>query len=161
LTGADIQRQGIMKAMGGMETHAGGVRFVTPREAYPLLLGGAVLVDLRAGYLVGMKAFLVPDILRIPHRELPQRFSELPRDRLLILADTSGVYTRDAAALLHSHGFDRVMCLNGGLLAWDQNGLPLKTDEDALLHGECDCVMKSRKQSTDDILAPDTPRRSR
>ena len=41
----------------------GGLRFLAPAEAYPLLAERmALLVDLREDYLVAMKRFLVPDI---------------------------------------------------------------------------------------------------
>jgi hypothetical protein len=32
-----------------------------------------------------------------------------------------------------------------GMIAGDQAGLPVSTDADALLHGDCACVMRSRK----------------
>jgi hypothetical protein len=38
-----------------------------------------------------------------------------------------------------------VACLNGGMLLWDQEGLPVVTDAAALLHGECPCVLRPRK----------------
>jgi arsenate reductase len=123
-----------------------GLRFLAPKEAHPLLLEGALLVDLRADELVEMKAFQVPEVLHIPHHDLPGLQSELPRNRPLILADTSGVFAKDAARRLLELGFTEVACLNGGMLAWDQEGLPVKTDADAMLHGECACVMTSKKK---------------
>lgn len=123
-----------------------GLRFLGPKEALASLQEGAVLVDLRTDDLVEMKAFRVPEAIHIPHRELPDLVSELPALRPLILADTAGVFTKDAAHLLLHLGFSDVACLNGGMLAWDQEGLPLDTDPEAVLHGECACVMTSRKK---------------
>ncbi|BDU76440.1 rhodanese-like domain-containing protein [Mesoterricola sediminis] len=122
-----------------------GLWFLGPREALEQLSAGAVLVDLRSDALVEMKAFSVPRLVRVPHLQVAERAGDLPRAVLLILADASGVYTRAAARTLLAAGFDRVACLNGGMLAWDQEGLPLVTDPDALLHGDCACVMRSRK----------------
>ncbi len=122
-----------------------GIRFLAPGEALEALREGALLVDLRSDYLIEMKAFAVPDIRHIPHTDLPERLPELPRNRLLILADSSGVYTRGAAGVLGAAGFQDVACLNGGMLAWDQAGLPLVTDPETILQGECACVMRSRK----------------
>ncbi|MEI6472159.1 MAG: rhodanese-like domain-containing protein, partial [Holophagaceae bacterium] len=102
-----------------------GLRFLGPKEALASLQEGAVLVDLRTDDLVEMKAFRVPEAIHIPHRELPDLVSELPTLRPLILADTAGVFTKDAAHLLLDLGFSDVACLNGGMLAWDQEGLPL------------------------------------
>jgi len=123
-----------------------GLRFLGPKDALASLQEGAVLVDLRTDDLVEMKAFRVPEAIHIPHRELPDLVSELPTLRPLILADTAGVFTKDAAHLLLDLGFSDVACLNGGMLAWDQEGLPLDTDPEAVLHGECACVMTSRKK---------------
>lgn len=124
----------------------GGLRVLDPREALEALQEGALLVDLRADNLVEMKAFRAPDIRHIPHRELEALAPELPKDRPLLLADTSGVYTRPAAERLKAMGFTDLAALGGGLLAWDQAGLPLATDPEAQLHGECACVMTSPKR---------------
>lgn len=122
-----------------------GLRFLAPREAQAALDEGAVLVDLRSEDLVAMKRFPVDMVLHLPHQELADRLPELPRDRTLLLADTSGVFIRPAAALLAAQGFTDLLCLNGGMLAWDLAGLPVVTDPEALLQGECACVMKNRK----------------
>ena len=122
-----------------------GLWFLSPQEALDALRHGALLVDLRSDELVEMKAFAVPDCAHLPHTLLPDQTQGLPKDRMLILADSAGVYTKGAAAALLSLGFNQVACLNGGMLAWDQAGMPLDTDPEALLHGECACVMRSRK----------------
>jgi rhodanese-related sulfurtransferase len=124
-----------------------GLRFLAPAEARQALEEGALLVDLRDEDLVAMKRFAVDDVRFLPHRQLPARLQELPRDRTLLLADTSGVFIRPAAALLAAQGFTDLLCLNGGMLAWDLAGLPVATDPEALLQGECACVMKNRKAS--------------
>lgn len=127
-------------------TLVNGLRFVTPREAQDVVAQGALLVDLRADELVEMKEFGVPEWIHIPHPELAGRLDEVPRDRPLLLTDTSGVYLRAAAQVLRDQGFERILGLNGGMLAWDQEGFPVRTDADSLLHGECACVMMSRKE---------------
>ncbi len=122
-----------------------GLRFLSPRETWQVLEQGAVLLDLRSDELMEMKAFQVPVQIHVPHRELEAHSENLPADRPLVLADSSGVFTKAAAHFLLEHGFQQVACLNGGMLAWDQEDLPVVTDPEALLHGECACVMRSRK----------------
>lgn len=122
-----------------------GLRFLSPQEALQVLGQGALLLDLRSDELREMKTFQVPAQIHVPHRDLEAHCADLPLDRPLILADSSGVYTRAAAHFLLDHGFQQVACLNGGMLAWDQEGLPVVTDPAAILHGECACVMRSRK----------------
>jgi rhodanese-related sulfurtransferase len=122
-----------------------GLRFLAPKEALEVLVQGVVLVDLRLDELAEMKAFKVPETIRIPHEELSGLLTELPADRPLLLADSAGVYTKEAAHLLLDHGFTEVACLNGGMLLWDQEGWPVTTDAAALLHGQCPCVLRPRK----------------
>ena len=122
-----------------------GLWFLSPRDGLDALQQGALLIDLRSDELVEMKAFSVPECLHLPHSILAARAGELPRDRLLILADSASVYTKGAAAALRDLGFERIACLNGGMIAWDQEGFPVSTDPGALLHGDCACVMRSRK----------------
>jgi len=122
-----------------------GLGFLAPREALEALRQGALLVDLRSEELHGMKAFAVPDHFHVPHPALPAHVASLPKDRLLVLADSSGVFVRGAAAVLQVAGIERIACLNGGMLAWDNADLPVKTHADALLHGDCACVMRPRK----------------
>jgi len=64
---------------------------------------------------------------------------------MLVLADSAGVYTKEAARVLFANGFLQVACLDGGMLAWDEAGMPRVADPDAMMYGECSCVMKSRK----------------
>lgn len=125
-----------------------GLSFLSPREAFDALQEEAAMVDLRSDDLVEMKAFAVPSIYHIPHRSLATCLSELPKNKLLILADTSGVYTKAAAKLLLENGFSRIACLDGGMLAWDDAKMPLDMDPDSMMYGECACVMKSRKAKT-------------
>ena len=122
-----------------------GLRFLAPKDALAALNEGAVLVDLRLDELAEMKAFNVAETIRIPHEELAGLLAELPTDRPLLLADSSGVYTKEAAHLLLDRGFAQVACLNGGMLLWDQEGWPVTTDAAALLHGQCPCVLRPRK----------------
>ena len=125
--------------------HIQGLWFLSPREALQVLQEGALLVDLRLDELFEMKAFSVPSQVRLEYPVMAEQAAELPKDRLLILADSSGVYTKGAAAVLKALGFERIACLNGGMLAWDQEGLPLATDPAALLNGPCPCVLRPRK----------------
>lgn len=124
-----------------------GLRFLDPREALEVLGQSAVLLDLRSDELREMKQFQVPAQVHVAHWGLEAHCVDLPVGRPLVLADSSGVYTKAAAHFLLDRGFQEVACLNGGMLAWDQAGLPVVTDPAAMLHGECACVMRSRKEA--------------
>jgi len=54
----------------------------------------------------------------IPLGELPRRHQELDRDALIVCQCKMGGRSAQAAAFLRSAGFDRVVNLTGGILAW-------------------------------------------
>ena len=77
-----------MTIPGGKGMFIQGLWFLSPREALDAFQQGALLIDLRSDELLEMKAFGVPEWLHLPHPVLADHAGELPRDRLLILADT-------------------------------------------------------------------------
>jgi adenylyltransferase/sulfurtransferase len=54
----------------------------------------------------------------IPLGEIPQRYTEIDRDRLVVCQCRSGVRSAKAAAFLRGVGFERVLNLTGGILRW-------------------------------------------
>jgi rhodanese-related sulfurtransferase len=105
---------------------SGMVPEVTPREAAALLADGAVeAVDVReaseweAGRIAGARW--------IPLGELAERAGELPSDRPLLMVCRSGVRSRFAAAAFARAGYD-ARNLDGGLVSWAADGLPLEPD---------------------------------
>ena len=64
---------------------------VCPTTTQRLVREGALLVDVRDRTEVARLAFDVPAIVNIPLFELEQRWSELPKDRELVLVCESGV----------------------------------------------------------------------
>jgi glyoxylase-like metal-dependent hydrolase (beta-lactamase superfamily II) len=63
----------------------------------------------------------------IPLNHLPDRLTELPRDRPIVVHCAGGYRSSLAASLLAAHGFDRVSELAGGIGAWEAARLPLAT----------------------------------
>lgn len=98
---------------------------VGPREAVALLAEAAVLVDVRevheweAGHVAGA--------VHLPLGLVPTRLDELPRDRRIVVVCRSGRRSAGVTDLLNGSAFDAVN-LDGGLLAWVEEGLPLETD---------------------------------
>jgi rhodanese-related sulfurtransferase len=102
------------------------VREVSPSEAFELLDGDAILLDVRqegewdAGH--------APMASLIPLSELPDHLDELPRDRLIICACRSGGRSFRAATFLQERGFDTAN-LAGGMMSWFAEDLPFESDE--------------------------------
>ena len=122
-----------------------GIFNVSPREAFELCGKGAVIVDVREEYLNNFKNFDVPEILFFPISRLVQELSELPQDKYLIFADTVGLRSKEAVVLLKDKGFIKIANMAGGIVDWERDGLPLKTNIEERLSGSCMCQLKPKK----------------
>jgi rhodanese-related sulfurtransferase len=85
----------------------------------------ALLVDVREpGEFEALRA---PDAALVPLSSFMARLAELPRDRQLLMICRSGVRSLNAGATLVQHGFTSVANVEGGMIAWQQAGLPTRS----------------------------------
>lgn len=84
-----------------------------------------LLVDIRTPAEVAQG--VIPNAVHLPMHLIPLRMSELPRDREVVLYCRSGARSYHACAYLAQQGFDRVVNLRGGIIAWARHGLPIQT----------------------------------
>ena len=101
---------------------------LAPADLHRRLLAGErlQLVDVReavefAGLRIGLADLL-------PLAELERRAGELERDKPVVCICRSGQRSTQAARKLAALGFPVVSQLEGGLMAWEQAGLPLERD---------------------------------
>lgn len=59
-------------------------------------------------------------VWHIPMRQVPDRLSELPREKPLVVMCHAGARSRRVAEFLASHGFQHVYNLQGGIDAWSR-----------------------------------------
>ena len=98
----------------------------SPREAYAAYILGSVLVDVRDKMGANAKQVDVKQIVRLPFSELDQRFSELPTNRPVVLVSGIGNKGKEAAKFLINHRYVDVAIMDGGMAAWEENGLPVR-----------------------------------
>ena len=96
---------------------------VQPRAAEALAREGARLVDVREAEELQADG-RIPGALHVPLAELGQRAHELAGERLLIVC-RSGARSAMAADALRASGFDAAN-VDGGILAWERDGLPVE-----------------------------------
>ena len=134
------------KSLGSHGFHAGGLLHLIPSEAYEMCCNQAVILDVREEYMAAFKKFNVPQVLYIPLSELNENLNTLPKDQALIVADATGLRSREAAELLTIAGFTNIANLAGGIVEWERDGLPLITDTNERLSGGCMCQLKPRER---------------
>lgn len=116
----------------------------SPLDTLKTASSGAVLVDVREKIFTGYKRFDYPRIIYIPNSELCERYNELPDDKMLIVADSVGLRSREAMIFLKEKGFRNLANLAGGIVEWEKDGLPLVTDDRERLDGSCMCQLRPR-----------------
>ncbi|HID35374.1 MAG TPA: rhodanese-like domain-containing protein [Anaerolineae bacterium] len=68
----------------------------------------------------------IPNIKLVPLGQLPNRLNEIPKDKFVVMTCRSGNRSNQAAQFLRQQGFDNVHNMQGGILAWQQAGLPVE-----------------------------------
>jgi rhodanese-related sulfurtransferase len=87
--------------------------------------GKVAIVDVRDAY--DFSAGHMRDAKNIPAKELQQRQGELEKfkSKAVILVCSSGKQSPKAAAQLKKAGFNEVYGLEGGIAAWQAQGMPI------------------------------------
>jgi len=140
-----------MEAMNNMFHNRGfmssGFLNLGARSAYyEATEGEAIIVDVREERLTGYKNFDVPRIIHMPGSRIEQEHASLPKDVPLIIADSVGLRSHEVMEFLLSIGFTNVANLAGGIVEWEQDGLPLKIDITEQLSGSCVCQLRPRNK---------------
>jgi rhodanese-related sulfurtransferase len=69
----------------------------------------------------------IPGAMLIPLEQLRERAASLAQDRPIVAVCRSGARSAQAVAILEKAGFTRVANLTGGMINWNNHGLPIST----------------------------------
>jgi len=102
---------------------------IAPEDFAAMLKNGAhpFVLDLRDEQ--EFKSYHLKGAVNIPLDDLRTRLRNLPRDRDIVLACHAGQQSIVGARLLRHLGIERVKRLDGGIIAWQQKGLPLVSSD--------------------------------
>lgn len=123
-----------------------GILSITPRETRELISQGAFLIDLRDTDFVDYKAYDVPNLLNFPMEGFEQHLENLDKQAYYILADSSGLKSRDYVQKMLEKGFMHAGSMSGGFIEWERDGLPVSVDVNERLSGSCACQLKPRER---------------
>lgn len=111
-------------------------RVVCPTTTQRLLKQGALLVDVREPDEVAQFGYGGCEVINIPLSQFEDRFTEIPRDRDVILACAVGERSLKATYFLMYQGYDRVMNMNPGIARWVAKGFPITGSAEAVAASE-------------------------
>ncbi len=97
---------------------------ISVEEAYQLYQEGVFFLDVREQE--EWDAFHIPETTLIPLGELPDRLSELPRDRQIVVVCRSGNRSQLGRDTLLQAGFTNVTSMTGGVTEWSNAGYPIE-----------------------------------
>jgi rhodanese-related sulfurtransferase len=88
---------------------------------------GALLIDVRE--INEFQQVRIPGSTFLPMSRLAERYEEIPTDKPVILYCRTGARSAQAvAALTHQAGYGNVHNMDGGIVEWYEEGLPVSTD---------------------------------
>jgi rhodanese-related sulfurtransferase len=81
------------------------------------------LLDVRS--MAEMDRGMLPNAEKLPLHILPVKLNEISNNETVVLYCRSGARSAQAVSFMMTQGYDKVYNLRGGIMAWQQNGLPL------------------------------------
>ncbi|WP_396168499.1 rhodanese-like domain-containing protein [Flavobacterium sp.] len=106
---------------------------ICPTKTQALIKNGALLVDVREQNEVAQLAYDVPNIINIPLSVFEEHFTEIPKDKTVVMVCRSGGRSLRAAGFMVYHGYDNVINMKHGLIRWAQKGFPTIGDTATVL----------------------------
>jgi rhodanese-related sulfurtransferase len=88
---------------------------------------GAFILDVREPS--EWNQFHIPGATLIPLGSLPNRLSEVPKDREVVVVCRTGHRSAQGRDILLNAGFPRVTSMAGGVTEWQAQGLPIATGQ--------------------------------
>lgn len=113
------------------------VKEICPRITQEWVANGALLVDVREKDEVETLSYDVPNILYIPLSEFENRYTEIPKDKDVVIVCKSGGRSLNAAGFLVNHGYSKIVNMEKGMIRWVERGFPTKGDTSSVIDTDC------------------------
>ncbi|MBC8146792.1 MAG: rhodanese-like domain-containing protein [Bacteroidetes bacterium] len=123
---------------------SGGILNISPKEAFELSKSGFILIDVREEYLNSFKIPDIDNVLYFPKSNIDKDYLNLPESKKLIFFDSVGIRSKEVVLFLKEKGFENIVNMVGGIVDWEKDKLPMKTNIEERLTGSCMCQLKPR-----------------
>jgi rhodanese-related sulfurtransferase len=108
-----------------VKSRASGPALSTLQATQLINSRNATIVDIRSPEEFSKGS--LPNAKNLPADKIGERMRELKKDKPLIVVCATGSTAGRTAAQLRAGGFNEVYVLGGGLAAWREAGLPIRT----------------------------------
>lgn len=119
------------------------VKEICPTTTQEWVKNGALLVDVREKEEVEQLAYDVPNIINIPLSVFEDHYTEIPKDKEVVMVCRSGARSLRTAGFLINHGYTNVVNMEHGIIRWVQKGFPTKGDTSSVKGDEGSCCSTS------------------
>ncbi len=124
---------------------------ICPTKTKALIKNGALLVDVREKDEVAQLAYDVPNIINIPLSIFEEHYTEIPKDKPVVMVCKAGGRSLRAAGFMVYNGYDNVINMKHGLIRWVQKGFPTIGDTASVLeNAEASSCCDSHSHAKDD-----------
>ncbi len=106
--------------------------YISPQKAQELHSKGAIIIDVREEFEFSDKGIDLSGVFNFPYKCLKEQYSQIPIHKDIILVCAVGFSSEKAAKFLYSMKFKHIFIMQGGILAWSDDGLPMYTRPEAL-----------------------------
>jgi rhodanese-related sulfurtransferase len=118
-----------------------GVTHASVGDCYSALKEGSVMmVDVREDEELAIVSFDILNVLHCPLSNILDTYNSIPKDKVIVVACNHGIRSVKVVNLLLRQGWKTVHSLDGGLIEWSRNNLPLKINpHQHPSSGSCGC----------------------
>jgi len=124
---------------------------ISPSQALDLCRNDAIFLDIREEFETAARRFDIPNTYFLPNSYLKEEYDKLPRDKTIIVADSVGIRSKEAALFLEKQAFENIWNLAGGIVDWERTGHKVITNPKEMLHGQCVCTLRSESGKKSDF----------
>jgi rhodanese-related sulfurtransferase len=106
--------------------------YISPQQAFDMQSKGALIIDVREEFEFADKGIDLPQVYNFPLQKLEEQYLQIPKKKPLILVCAIGFCSEKAAKILFKKGMKHIFILQGGILAWSDEGFPVYTNPETL-----------------------------
>ena len=117
-----------------------GVKHISASVAHGLLKEQkAILIDVRREDEFEVERISLPGVILYPMEQIIDHIQQIPKEQTVIVMDSTGERGTKVARLLNLKGFRDIANLDGGLVKWKEEGLPVENIFPEACGGCCGC----------------------